>query len=86
MEIIEIRSSHSLVTRITEQRPAGAHAYQVNCHNFNTEYKNWRKKSAATWHVLGVMTLGFEEIWITEAESQQVAEAIQAARSPVAVD
>lgn len=86
MEIIEIRSSHSLVTRLTDQRPVGAHSYQVNCRHFTDEYKNWRKNSAAQWHVLRVMTLGFEQIWMTEPESQQVVEAIQAARSPIAVD
>lgn len=86
METIEIRSGHSLVTRLTEQRPAGEHSYQVNCRHFTSEYKTWRKQNADGWNVIRVMTLSFEQIFITEAESQKVVEAIQAVRSPIQVD
>lgn len=86
MEIIEIRSAHSLVTRLTDRRPVGEHSYQLNCRHFTTEYNYWRKNSATQKHVLELMTLSFEQIFITEAESGQVAEAIQAVRSAIKVD
>lgn len=85
METIEIRSAHSLLTRLTEQRPAGQHSYQVNCRQFTSEYKNWRKNKPDQWPVLRVMTLGFEQIFFTEAESQKVADAIQAVQASIEV-
>jgi hypothetical protein len=86
MEILKITSSHSLSTSIPDRRPVGAHSYLVNCRQFISTYKSWQKHSATSGQAFGVMTLGFDRIWITEAESAQVAEAIQATRSPVAVD
>jgi hypothetical protein len=86
METLEITSSHSLTTSIPDRRPVGAHSYQVNCRQFISTYKSWQKHSGARGQAFGVMTLGFDRIWITEAESAQVAAAIQATRSPVALD
>lgn len=86
MEILEITSSHSLTVSIPDKRPVGAHSYQVNCRQFISTYKSWQKDSGARGQAFGVMTLGSDRIWITEAESAQVAAAIQATRSPVALD
>ena len=86
MEILEITSSHSLTTSIPDKRPVGAHSYQVNCRQFSSTYKSWQKYDAIRGQPFGVMTLAFDRIWITEAESARVAAAIQATRSPVALD
>ncbi len=86
MEILEITSSHSLTTSIPDKRPLGAHSYQVNCRQFISTYKNWQRHSPAPRPAFGVMTLTFDRIWITEAESAQVAAAIQATQSPLALD
>jgi hypothetical protein len=86
MEILEIWSSHSLTTSIPDRRLVGAHSYQVNCRQFISTYKSWQKNSAARGQALGVLTLGFDRIWITKAESAQVAAAIQSTRSPIALD
>ncbi len=85
MEILEIQSTHSLTTSMTDSRPVGAHSYQINCRQFNAEYRSRQKDSAARGHALGVMTLGFERIWITTEEIEQVAAAIQSTRSPVVI-
>lgn len=85
MEILEIQSSHSLLTSMPDSRPVGAHVYQVNCRHFASTYRSWQKDSAARGHALGVRTLGFERIWITAEEIEQVAAAIQSARSPLAL-
>ena len=83
MEILEIQSSQSLLTSRPDSRPAGAHVYQVNCRQFNSTYRSWQKNRAAHEHPLAVMTLGFERLWITREEAEQMAAAIQSARSPV---
>ena len=85
MEILEIQSTHNLTTSMTDSRPVGAHSYQINCHQFNSTYRSWQKDKAAQGHALGVMTLGFERIWITTEEIEQVAAAIQSKRSPIAL-
>ena len=85
MENLEISSSHSLVTSIPASRPVGAHLYQINCHQFNSTYRDWQKNKSAQGHALGIMTLGFERIWITVEEAAQVSSAIQAKRSPIAL-
>ena len=86
MEILEITSSHSLTTSIPDRRPVGAHSYQVNCRQFLSNYKSWQRHSGTGGQAFGVMTLGFDRIWMTETESAQVAAAIQATRSPIALD
>ncbi len=86
MEILEITSSHSLTMSMTDRRPVGLHTYQVNCHQFSSSYKNWQKHDASRGQALGLMTLSFDRIWITAAEGAQVAAAIAALRSPLALD
>ena len=83
MEILEIQSAHNLTTSMTDDRAVGAHSYQINCHQFNSAYRSWQKDNTAQGHALGVMTLGFERIWITTEEIEQVAAAIQSKRSPI---
>ena len=85
MEILEIQSSHSLTTSIPEKRLVGGHSYQLNCHQFANARRSWQKAGAARGIALGVMTLGFERIWMTAEEVTQVADAIQSARSPLAL-
>ncbi len=83
MEIVEIQSSHSLITSRPDSRPVGAHVYRVNCRTFTSTYRNWQKDSAARARPLAVMTLGFERIWITGEEAEQLDAAIRSTRSPV---
>ncbi len=85
MENLEIRSAHSLITSMTGAREVGAHSYQINCHQFSSEYRSWQKNKGAQRHALGVMTMGFERIWITGEEIEQVAAAIQSKHSPIAL-
>ena len=85
MEILEIRSSHNLMSSIPDQRLAGEHTYKISCHQYLSVYKSWLKDSAARARPFPVMTLGFERLWITEAEGKQIEEAVQAMRSPVAI-
>jgi hypothetical protein len=70
---------------MTSSREVGEHSYQINCHQFNSEYRNWQKNKIAQGHALGVMTKGFERIWITREEIEQVAAAIQSKRSLIAL-
>ncbi len=83
MEILEIQSSHSLLTSRPDTRPVGAHVYQVNCRQFASAYRKWQEEEAARGQALAVMTLGFERIWMTGEEALQVAAAIQSTRSPL---
>lgn len=85
MEILEIQSSHSLITTMPANRPDGAHVYKINCKQFTSAFKSWQKDSVAQARPLAVMTLGFERIWITREEAEQVAAAIQSTSSPIAV-
>ncbi len=86
MEILEIKSSHDLTATSADARRTGAHSYQVNCRQFNSLLHSWEKDKAQRAHPLGLMTLRLERIWITASESQKVQAAIQAMRSPVALD
>ncbi len=86
MEILEINSSHSLTMSMTDKRPAGAHSYQVNCRQFISIYEKWLKQSAARENTFGVMTLGFERIWVTKPECAEISKAIQTSRSPLTLD
>ncbi|MCL5952362.1 MAG: hypothetical protein M1132_11680 [Chloroflexi bacterium] len=83
MEILEIQSSHSLITSMPRSRPTGAHVYKVHCRQFTLVYKDWQKDATAQGHPLAVMTLGFERIWLTAEEVEQVATAIRATSSPI---
>lgn len=86
MEILEIQSTHNLMNSMLDKRPAGAHSYKISCHQFMSVYRSWLKDGAAREQSFGVMTLGFERIWISKDEGTQVAAAIQEMRSPLAID
>ncbi len=86
MEILEIRSAHDLTARSPSARHSGSHSYQVNCRQFTSVERLWRTDKPASDSLLRVMTLNFEYLWMTEAESRQVAAAIQDTRSPVVLD
>ncbi len=86
MEILEIHSSHNLMNSMLDKRPVGENKYKISCRQFMTVYRTWLKDGAAREHSFGVMTLGFERIWISKDEGTQVAAAIQEMRSPLAID
>ncbi len=86
MEILEIKSSHDLTATSADARRTGAHSYQVNCRQFSSLLHSWERDKAQRARPLALMTLRLERIWITAGESQKVQEAIQAMRSPVALD
>lgn len=85
MEILEIQSSHSLITSMPGSRESGAHVYRVHCRQFASALKNWQKNDAPRGLHLAVMTLGMDRIWITKEEAELVAASIQSARSPLAL-
>jgi hypothetical protein len=85
MDILEIQSSHSLLTSRPDSRPAGAHIYQVNCRQFTSSYKSWQKDGATRGQALAVLTVGFERIWVTGEEAEQVAAAIRSDHTPLAL-
>ncbi len=86
MEILEIKSSHDLTATSADARRTGAHSYQVNCRQFSTLLQRWERDKVQHTRPLALMTLRLERIWITAGESRRVAEAIEARRSPVALD
>ncbi len=86
METLEIRSSHDLAAMSAGARRTGPHSYQVNCRQFTSVLRSWEKDKAQRAGPLGLTTLKLERIWITAAESKRVAAAIEATRSPVALD
>jgi hypothetical protein len=85
MEILDIQSAHSLITSRPDSRPEGAHVYKVNCRQFTAAHKTWQKNGASLGQALAIMTLGFERIWITAQEAEQVAAAIRDNRSPLSL-
>lgn len=86
MEILKIKSSHGLSTSIIAQRPEGSYTYQLNCRQFETAYRAWQRNATAQDHALGVMTLDYERIFVTKDELERISGAIQATRSPLALD
>jgi hypothetical protein len=85
MEILEIRSSHSLTSSIPGSRPTGAHSYQVNTRHFISMQQSWQKNGIARGVALSVLTRSFERIWITAEEVRKIGNAIQSQRSPVTI-
>ncbi len=81
MEIVRIQSLHGLTTSILEQRPEGDYTYQLNTRQFETAHREWQRNTSAQPRALGVMTLDFQRIWITDEEARQVADAIRSTRS-----
>lgn len=85
MEILEIQSTHSLITSMTDQRAEGVHSYQINCRHFDSMQQSWLNKGATRGQALSVLTRKFERIWFTAKEVATVAAAIRSARSPLAL-
>jgi len=86
MEIIEIKSGHSLITSRVDSRPVEATTYKVNCRQYVSAYQTWQKSSRSPTQACGIMTLDYVRIWLTEQEGKQIVDAIQAARTPIQVD
>ena len=86
MEILEIRSMHDLTTKAPGIRSSGVHSYWVNCRQFGLLHRDWQRQTPVEGSARSVMTLSFEQIWITEEEGKQVAAAIKATHSPIALD
>ncbi len=85
MEILEIRSSHDLTSKLPAARRVSEHSYWLNCRQFVSVHREWQRNRVPERPGLGLMTLGFERIWITEEEIGQVATAIKMTTSPVAL-
>ncbi len=83
---LEIRSSHDLAAVSADARRTGRHFYQVDYREFTTSLHSWQNDRVQRRGLLGLTTLARERIWITTAETKQVAAAIAATRSQVAVD
>ncbi|MBI4671207.1 MAG: hypothetical protein HY741_06010 [Chloroflexi bacterium] len=77
MEILEIRTTADLRARSIGARAPGAHTYHVNCRQFSTLHRQWQNNRTRHAEPLSVMTLDFEQIWMTAAEGAQVAAAIK---------
>ena len=86
METLEIQSSHDLTTRSLAARRAGSHSYRINCRQFLTLERDWRRTRQEQEAPLGLMTLGFDRIWISKAEAEQVEGAILARSSPLTLE
>lgn len=86
MEIIEVKSGHSLVTSIVDHRPVEEHSYKVNCRQYVSIFQSWQKSKHTPSQPCGVMTLDYVRIWITEQEGAKIKEAINALRTPVVLD
>ena len=80
MEILKIQSAHGLTTSITAQRPEGAYTYQLNTRQFETAHRDWQRHPDTHGTALGIMTLDFQRIWITDDEVRLVDDAIRATR------
>ncbi len=86
MEILEVHSHHDLTVRDQDRPRPGAHTYKLNCRQFNTLYRDWQRGARPAPVTLGLMTLGFERIWMTEPELVQVSNAIHSQVSPLALE
>lgn len=86
MEIIEVKSSHSLLTSIVDNRPLEDTSYKVNCRQYTSIFQPWQKSHRMPTQACGIMTLDYVRIWITEQEGAKIAEAIHASRTPVVLD
>jgi hypothetical protein len=77
MEILEIHTSTDMRVPAAATRPAGAYTYHINCRQFSTVHRAWQLDHQAQVNPLAVMTLEFQCIWMTPAETAQVAAAIK---------
>lgn len=86
MELIRVKSSHNLSNTTTTNRESEGHTYTINCSQYLTAYQNWQRKRTSPTQTFNVMTLGYEQIWVTDVECEQIASAIKSANSPIVVD
>jgi len=86
MEIIQIKSEHSLIASTVASRPIEAHSYTLNCRQYVSAYQDWQKTSRTPEQGCDIMTLDYVRIRITDIEGKQIQDAILAAQSPVMVD
>lgn len=86
MELLRVKSSHSLVTTNPAERPLGENLYTLNCSQYMTTYNNWARRRTETTPAFGIMTLNYEQIYVTDAEHDQIISAIKSANSPITVD
>lgn len=86
MEIIQIKSGHSLVSNMVTSRPVEAQTYMVNCSQYVSMFQKWQRSSPPEAEACGFMTLDYVRIWLTSREGKEIADAIKAARSPVVFD
>lgn len=86
MEIIKVKSGHSLVTSMVDNRPVEDTSYNLNCRQYISAFHSWQKSQRSPSQACGIMTLDYVRIWITEQEGDKIAEAIQAVRNPVVLD
>lgn len=86
MEIIEVKSGHSLVTSMIDNRPVEENSYKVNCRQYVSIFQSWQKSHRTPTQACGVMTLDYVRIWITEQEGAKITEAIRALHTPVVLD
>lgn len=89
MELLEIKSSQDMTAQVPEKRRSGAHSYLVSCRQFMFVLGNWRKAdtkrgpAGGRGPTMSCMSLGAEQIWMTENEIGLVTAAIQNANSPL---
>lgn len=89
MELLEIRSQHDMRAHGQETRRAVASSYLVSCRQFMFVLDKWRRPNteqgpaAGRGKTLSFMTLGAEQIWITEEEISSIVTAIHSSLSPV---
>lgn len=77
MEIIELHVSSDLRVRTPEARPAGDYTYHINTRQFSSVHRAWQNNHKEHANALAIMTLEFQCIWMTPAETAQVATAIK---------
>ena len=91
MELLEIQSQYDMTAHGPDTRRAAAHSYLVSCRQFMFVLGNWRKPNAERGPAGGrdktfsFMTLGADQIWMTEEEITNVVGAIQSSHSPVSL-
>jgi hypothetical protein len=86
MEIIKVKSAHSLLTSIVSNRPLAEQTHTLNCRQYLYAFQNWRKSQRISSQACGVMTLESARIWLTEQEGERVAQAIQAHTQEILFD
>ncbi len=86
METLIIQSSHDLTARSVAARRSGSHSYRINCRQFLTLERDWQRTRSEPESPLALMTLGFDRIWISKAEAEQVEGAILARNSPLTLE